>query len=64
MAYLPCEACQEVDATSLVTALVLKVIGGIAPSVALINTTLVNQLSMKPTYCLYRGNMLSQKMAQ
>jgi hypothetical protein len=62
MAYLPCEACEdEVAVTSLVTA--FKVIGGVAPNVALINVTLVDQLSIKPTYCMYHGIMLPQKMA-
>jgi len=55
------KACQELDAVSLVTALVLKVIGAVAPNVALINVTLVNQLSMKPTYCMYHGIMLPRK---
>jgi len=64
MAYLPCEACEdEVAVTSLVTASVFKVIGGVAPNVALINVTLVDQLSIKPTYCIYHGIMLPQKMA-
>ena len=57
------KACQEVDAVSLVTALVLKVLGGVAPNVALIDVTLVDQLSIKPTYCMYHGIMLPQKMA-
>ncbi len=47
-AHLPCNSNGESA---------VKVVGGVAPNVAPINMTLVNQLSVKGTMCMYHGDL-------